>query len=102
MQTVDKKHLPAVRWEILRTLDVGGHLGATETMLLSVVGAAFITADRQLVRDEMHYLEDRKLISVERHEIDPWRAVLTRHGRDLVDYQIPCEPGIRRPPPIGG
>ncbi len=45
----------------------------------------------------MAYLESRKLIAVVRSEIDPWRATLTRHGYDVADYQVDCEPGIRRP-----
>ena len=95
---IEKQHLPSARWEILRTLGIAGHLGATDAMLLSVVSALFLSANRSSVRDQMHYLEDRKLIKVERHPIDPWRAIISRHGSDIYDYQVECLVGIRRPP----
>ena len=79
---IDEAMLPGARWDILRTLKVGGHLGVT----------------KRWIRDQLAYLESRKLIGIERSEVEPWRAVLTRHGHDIADYQVECEPGIRRPP----
>lgn len=90
--------LPGVRWSLLRTLRVGGHLGATEAMCRDVIGAEYIGSTKRDVRDQLHYLEARKLAVLERSEIDPWRATLTRYGYDVADYQVECEPGIRRPP----
>ena len=101
MKTVAIEHLPALRWDILRTLDVGGRLGATDVMLHNVISAAYLTATRETVRDELQYLEDRQLVTVERSEVEPWRAVLTRHGRDVVEYQVECHAGIKRPPRLG-
>ena len=95
---IELKHLPSARWEILRTLGIGGHVGATDVMILSVVSAAFLTSDRTDVRNELVYLEDRKLVKLECHEFHPWRAVLTRYGRDIVDYTVECRAGIHRPP----
>ena len=95
---IEIEHLPSVRWEILRTLGIGGHMGATDVMIMSVVSAAFLTVDRTDVRNELVYLEDRKWIKLERHEIQPWRAALSGYGRDIVDYTVECPPGIRRPP----
>lgn len=89
--------LPGIRWEILRTLLVGGHLGATETMCQQVVNAAYIGVLPETLRDELDYLAKRKLIDLERSELEDWRATLTRHGKDLVEYRVDCEPGIARP-----
>ncbi|MDE0718423.1 MAG: hypothetical protein OXH64_10855 [Rhodospirillaceae bacterium] len=91
------KMLPGIRWEILRTLHVGGRLGATEPMLQRVIDAAYIGVTRDALRDQLDYLEKRKLIDVERSELDPWRASLSRHGTDLAEYRVDCEPGIARP-----
>ncbi len=95
---VGKAMLPGMRWDILRTLRVGGHLGATERMIRDVLVAGYMGVTEHWIRDQLAYLESRKLITIERSEIDPWRVALTRHGYDVADYQIPCEPGIRRPP----
>jgi len=89
----------AARWSILQTLQVGGHLGATEPMILAVLQDWMPQYARQaFLRDQLAYLEGRRLLKVERSESRPWRTTLTRHGWDLVDYTIDCEPGIARPP----
>lgn len=95
---IDESLLPSARWAILRTLRVGGHLGATETMIREVLVVDYIGLTQYWLRDQLTYLESRKLIEIARSEIEPWRASLTRHGYDLVDYQCDVEPGIRRPP----
>ena len=89
--------LPGVRWAILRTIEAGGYQGATETMCRDVITAEYLGATKRDVRNQLHYLATRKLISIERSEIYPWRATLTRHGHDVVEYQVACEAGIRRP-----
>ena len=96
--TLTQTHIAALRWTILRTLMVGGHLGATDQMCLTVAFAEFIGVTQARVRTELDYLESRKLVEIERSEIRAWRAKLTRYGRDLVDYEVECEPGITRPP----
>lgn len=96
------EQLPGVRWAILRTIGVGGHLGATEVMCREVVIAEYLGATRDDIRTQFHYLEERKLLNVERSEIDPWRATLTRYGHDVLEYQVDVAPGIRRPPRLDG
>ena len=89
--------LPAIRWEILRTVKVGGLLGASESMMLATLRAGFLFADCTLVREQMNYLEERGLLKVTRSEVDGWVATLSRAGTDLIEYRIDCEPGIARP-----
>jgi len=36
-------------------------------------------------------------VILKRHEGAPWTAELTRHGVDVVEYTVECEPGIARP-----
>ena len=91
-------HFPMIRWEILRVLKAGGYYGATEAMVLSALRTLFPFYDQMLGRDQLDYLAARKLINLERVEVEPWRATLTRHGIDLYEYRIDCEPGIARPP----
>ena len=99
---MDPKFLPAIRWSILRTCRVGGHIGATEAMLLEVVRSEYLGVTKRMIRDELHYLEERELVKVERSEIKPWRATLTNHGFDVADYMVPCHEGINRPDSING
>ena len=93
-------HIAGMRWTILRTLMVGAYIGATDRMCLDVARAEYLGVTIMRVRNELDYLESRRLVEIERSEVYAWRAKLTRHGRDLVDYQIDCEPGITRPPRI--
>ena len=91
-------HIAGMRWTLIRTLAVGGWMGATDRMCLDVARAEYIGVTRERVRTELDYLESRRLVEIERSEVAAWRAKLTRHGRDLADYQIDCEAGITRPP----
>ena len=92
----EQQETELTRWLILRTAQNGGHQGATETIIAAVLGGE-VPVSQKTLRDEIDYLEKRKLIESERFELKPWRITLTRHGRDLVDYQVECEPGIARP-----
>ncbi|MDE0028541.1 MAG: hypothetical protein OXU42_03940 [Deltaproteobacteria bacterium] len=85
------------RWEIIRILHVGGRLGATETMMVTTLLAMWPQTTRDWIRDQLTYLEDRKLVKVERHAIKDWRATLSHHGVDLATYVSDCQPGIDRP-----
>ena len=100
MSSIDHDELTRLesgRWEILRVLHVGGHLGATESMILATLQAMWPQTTRSWVRDQLGYLEGRKLTEVERPPLKPWRATLTRHGWDVATYVVDCEPGIGRP-----
>ncbi len=91
-------HIAGLRWTILRTLMVGGHIGATDQMCLDVARAEYLGVTIERVRTELDYLAERKLVEIEKSELRAWRAKLTRHGRDVVDYEIDVAPGIDRPP----
>ena len=90
--------LPSMRWSILRTLHVGGHQGATEEMLRVVLTAEYLNATRDFIRDQLEYLRQRKLVDLQKSEVNPWRGTLTRYGYDVCEYQVDVEPGIDRPP----
>lgn len=96
--SLTQAHIAALRWTILRTLMVGGHVGATEKMCLDVARGEYIGVTAERIRNELDYLESRKLIEIEKSELRAWRAKLTRHGRDVVDYEVDVAPGITRPP----
>ena len=95
---LDQAHIAGMRWSILRTLKIGGYMGATDQMCLDVCRAEYLGVTMDRVRTELDYLEARKLIEIERSQIHAWRAKLSRHGRDFVDYEVEAQPGITRPP----
>ena len=55
--SLDQAHIAGMRWTILRTLMVGGHMGATDKMCLDVCRAEYIGVTMTRVRTEMDYLE---------------------------------------------
>lgn len=96
MEPGRQKNMEVVRWLILKTAGAAGYTGATETMLEGVVQDE-AAATRKTIRDEVFYLQKRGLVDVKKHDVKPWVVTLTRHGRDVVDYMVDCEPGIARP-----
>ena len=102
MDRGELQRLESGRWELLRVLNVAGHIGATETMMFHALVAQWVRTTREWVRNQLDYLESRDLIALERHDIRDWRAKLTRHGWDLTSYVVDCEPGIARPPKYWG
>lgn len=91
-----------LRWWILYVLGkYATGVGANETQISYTLGAAegLESLTRKELRAALVYLQERELIHLENGDHMPfWRAKLTRVGTDLVDYTIPCEPGIARPP----
>ena len=96
MTPEQQKAIELARWLILKTAQNSGHIGATETMMMAVIQDE-ISVTRQSLRNEIIYLQKRKLLEVVKDEVKPWRVTLTRAGQDLVEYQISCDPGIARP-----
>ena len=63
--------LESSRWLILRAIDAGDTLGATEGMILPAVRTARPTTMAKHVRRELEYLEARELVTVERPPVKP-------------------------------
>ena len=97
MTKTELVRLEGARWQILQACHIGGHVGVTETMLVHTLSSIFAAITRQWVRDQLAYLESRRLVDLQRHDIHDWRVTLTRHGWDVATYVVECEPGIARP-----
>lgn len=93
---VEKTQREVLRWRILQTLNISAPYDLGEDILMQVAGS-----DRPLtqfdIRRQLDYLETRGLLTTSNRESPTWDAKLTRHGVDLVEYEIDCEPGIARP-----
>lgn len=90
-----------LRWLILLALSRAASVGSKETQLLYVLGAAegIENLTRAELRDALTYLQVRDTITLESGDhVMHWHAKLNRYGFDIVEYTVPCEPGIARPP----
>lgn len=97
---LEKAARESTRWYILKALDAGRPYSVGEDVLLrALVDSKFHLTPRQ-IRIELDYLADRKLIDLKGkdEESEHWEAELTAIGVDVVEYTVPCNPGIARPP----
>ena len=86
-----------MRWVLLLGLYNARPIGAWEEVLLSITIGVWADATRHEVRLALDYLGDRKLVEVTKEPSGRWKAELNRYGVDVVEYTVPCEPGIARP-----
>ena len=91
-------HVACVRWIILSAIEAGDSFGATDAICRNVVAAAYPQATMERIRLELDYLEAGDLVTLARSEIRPWKARLTRGGRDVTDYTVEAPRGVERPP----
>jgi len=84
------------RGHILRTLHYGRPVGATDEMILACCRQLWLTVGRDWVRRQLEYLAKRKLVTLAKpaNPALPWRAELSRHGIDVYERVVECDPGI--------
>ena len=87
----------SLRWLILLTLNNARPMGAQEGPILSVAQSVYPDATQLELRRELDYLHVRELVRVVKSPSGPWHAELSRHGVDVAEYTVDCEPGIARP-----
>jgi len=87
-----------MRWNIMRCLDHARPAGASEQIIVETMRVLYPDVTPLEVRRELSYLDERVLVEVEVEPIGYWRAQLTRHGVDVVEYTVDCQPGVARPP----
>jgi len=95
---LDKARRERLRWMILVCLDVARPAGTSEGLILQVVQGEIPDVTRKEVRKELDYLSDRQLVDIHDDNPETWTAEINHHGVDVVEYTIPCLPGIARPP----
>ena len=94
---MDKARREGVRWIILLTLNNARPVGAYENLIITVIQSEYPDATQLELRRELDYLEDRKLVELKKEPSGKWFAELSRHGTDVAEYTVDCEPGIARP-----
>ncbi|WP_312147427.1 hypothetical protein [Stutzerimonas kunmingensis] len=94
---LDKVRREQLRWLLLLVLNRGRPYGLKETVLVGAAQDVYPDASPLEVRRELDYLDNRRLVELEKSPAGPWHASLTRHGVDIAEYTIDCGPGIARP-----
>lgn len=95
---MEKTRRETLRWRIIQSLNIGRPFGVSEDTLMQAVGGPDMPLTQHDLRRELDYLEARDLITISGRGMQPyWDCKLTRHGVDLAEYEIACEPGIARP-----
>lgn len=98
LDNLERLQREEARWRILRALDIARPDPLTETTLFRMLHDIELPISPAQVRKEAAYLQDRKLVSIRDREAATWLVSLTHHGVDIVEYTVPCLPGIARPP----
>ena len=93
----EKSARETLRWLILLTLDAARPLGASELLILNTVTQVLPETTARELRRQLSYLAERGQVHLEGQDGPQWRATLNRYGIDIIEYTIPCEPGIARP-----
>lgn len=87
----------SLRWLIILTLNNARPVGAYEGPILTVAQSEYPDATAIELRRELDYLAGRRLVNLRKEPSGRWFAELTRHGTDIAEYTVDCEPGIARP-----
>jgi len=96
---LEKAQREQTRWRILKVLDAGRPLPVSEVVILQVLQDTALPITVSMLRRELDYLEDRKLVILHGRTKSPvWAAELTHFGVDIVEYTVDCFAGIARPP----
>jgi len=86
-----------IRWMILRALYAAQPIGTTEIIVMAAIVPVCPDVTINEIRRELDYLAERDLVTVSNTHMPVWFAKINRHGIDLVEYTVPCMPGITRP-----
>ncbi len=96
-QIANRNRHETLRWLLLLTLNISRPQEASAGMLRSVMTGVYKDATELEVKRELDYLFERGLVVVRTDPLGLVFAKLTRHGVDIVEYMVDCEPGISRP-----
>jgi len=94
---MEKARREEIRWMILQALYAAQPVGTTEIIVMKAMETVVPDITLSEIRRELDYLVERKLLTLSSEDMPVWFAKINRYGVDLVEYTIPCLPGIARP-----
>ena len=96
----EKVRRELVRWQLLRCLHVTAPQGMNAQVMRPIIAATFVDVTDAEIQRQLDYLQERELITVTNDPLGAVVAKLGRHGFDVVEYTVDCDPGIARPPKV--
>lgn len=93
----DKVRRESLRWYLILALYNAQPEELCEEVIQTTMRSIYPDASPIEVRKQLDYLEGRELVKLRKEPSGRWWGDLTRHGIDMAEYTIECEPGIARP-----
>lgn len=94
---MEKARREALRWLILQALNAAQPVGAPETIIRNAIESVILDVTVLEIRNQLDYLAERDLVTITYRDTPVWFAKINRHGIDIVEYTVDCQPGIARP-----
>lgn len=94
---VQRARRESMRWNLLQVLDNARPVQTSEQLILATIRGIYPDATHLEVRRELDYLDDRKLVRIDKSPVGHWYAELTHYGVDVAEYSVDILPGIARP-----
>lgn len=93
----EKARREGMRWHLINTLNKARPYTSSEVFLLDVMLGIYPNVTPLELRQQLEYLQDRKLLDLTKQPSGMWFADLNRLGVDIAEYTIDCQAGIARP-----
>jgi len=93
----EKARREELRWSLLQALNAAQPMGTSETVVMRAIQPIVPDITLIEIRRELDYLAERKLVTITGEDMPVWFAKINRHGIDIVEYTVDCNPGIARP-----
>ena len=93
----EKARREGMRWHLINTLNTARPYTSSEVFLLDVMRGIYPDVTALELRQQLEYLQDRRLLNLTKQPSGMWFADLTHLGVDIAEYTIDCQAGIARP-----
>lgn len=93
----EKARREGMRWHLINTLNKARPYTSSEVFLLDVMRGIYPNVTALELRQQLEYLQDRRLLDLTKQPSGMWFADLNRLGVDIAEYTIDCQAGIARP-----
>lgn len=93
----EKARREGMRWHLINTLNKARPYTSSEVFLLDVMRGIYPNTTALELRQQLEYLQDRRLVDLVKQPSGMWFADLNRLGVDIAEYTIECQAGIARP-----
>lgn len=92
-----KMRREGLRWYLILALYNARPEEVCEEVVQITMRAIYPDVTPLELRQQLDYLADRDLVKLRKEPSGRWWSNLTRHGTDIAEYTIDCDPGIARP-----